>query len=103
MSDDRIVRIVCKLREREVVTFGDISCVVFGHQGGGQRVGQVIKSAADRDRCKFPWWRVVFDKSYGLRPKDDEARERLKREGVTFRKNGTVDPRHRHKLEERRP
>ena len=92
---DCIIRTVHGLPEGKVVTFGDISDKCYLHTDGGQAVGQVISKETSENPCGFPWWRVVFDKYEGLRPKNDEARRLLEGEGVRFRDNGSVDPDYR--------
>ena len=89
------LRIVRRLRPGTVVTYGDISLEVFGLTGAGPCVGQVIRAETDnaaRDGApgSFPWWRVVGER---LRPHLG-ADGWLREEGVTFRPDGSVDPKH---------
>lgn len=78
-----------------VVTYGNISQMVYGHRGAGRAVGQAIK--AREDESGFPWWRVV-DSNW--LPKQAGQRERLQCEGVTFDPPlGRVNQRHRFKIE----
>ncbi len=89
------LRIVRRTRPGTVVTYGDVSREVFGHTQAGRRIGQVIRAetdSAERDGRpgSFPWWRAVYK---GLRPHGD-AGETLGKEGVSFRPDGSVDPKH---------
>ena len=95
MADiQRVVRIVRAVPLGRVVTYGDVSEVVYGHRQASRAVGQQIRSEANKDP-EFPWWRVCFE---GLRPKDG-AQEKLKKEGVSLSGGKAISPEYRHKLQ----
>ncbi len=82
-----VIRVIVRsLSSGTVVTYGDISCRVYGHAKGGPAVAEAIKKAQDPE---FPWWRVVNDARHPTQEMEG-TRERLEEEGIEFRKDGSV-------------
>ena len=96
-NDEKIIAWVKLIPRLKVLTYGDISDLVYGHRRAGQPVGGVIK--ANESDPAVPWWAVVDDELRPAEAKRDEATERLKAEGLTFC-GDSVHEMHRLKKEE---
>ena len=81
-NEEKIITIVKLIPRLKVLTYGDISDLVYKRRNAGRRVGSVIK--AHQNDSTVPWWRVVDAKLRSAKARSDEATERLKAEGLTF-------------------
>ena len=98
MTDaEKIIAIVKLIPRLKVLTYGDISDLVYKRRNAGRAVGGVIK--AYQNDPTVPWWAVVDAKLRPAKARSDEATKRLKAEGLTFCGN-SVHEMHRWKMEE---
>ena len=82
-----VLSVVGEIPEGTVATYGQIARLI-GRDKNSRLVARVLSHASDYG--DFPCHRVV-NHAGRLAPRFPEQRERLEREGVTFRANGCVD------------
>ena len=72
----RVRAVLLRLREGEVVTYGDVA-EEAGSPGAARAVGQFLARADD-----VPWWRVVMATGHLAPRKKEEQAQHLRDEGV---------------------
>lgn len=83
-----IYALVCEVPKGEVASYGMVASLLPGV--GPRQVGAALSNMPDARRA--PWHRIV-QASGAIAERDGAARQRmlLKREGVAFRRNGSID------------
>lgn len=86
---ERVYAAVRRVPRGRVITYGEIARQV-GLRNGARTVGWALASHPDGEAV--PWWRVVrSDGTIANRQFAAEQRKRLRRDGVRFALDGSVD------------
>jgi len=83
---DPIYALIREVPKGEVASYGMIASLVPG--AGPRQVARAMRTAPD----DIKWWRIITASgAMADHSGAEEQRRRLKKEGVTFKKNGAVD------------